>query len=292
MKTLEECFHAVSYHPMLFHQANLTSKIGRNYDTFWTQWTFGLSEFSDMAMQRPPESDCHHDFYRSKWTTNYLEQYVSRDNNKGQRLRDLIHLGMETKDIKKVGKNWNVLCKDLKGLERTFFAEKLMVASGLISVPNMPVFPGATEFAGPIIHSKDFGSREKEILQSESIKKIIIVGGGKSSADMLYEAVKAGKEVSWIIRVTGAGAPFFASGKGRGPYKNAFEAASTRAVASINPSIFNSKNWWTNFLHNTTIGTSLLKRLIAKLDSDMRSEANYKGRDSDKGFERLEYDAP
>ncbi|KAF2690950.1 flavin-binding monooxygenase-like protein-like protein [Lentithecium fluviatile CBS 122367] len=264
----------------------------RIYDTFWTQWTVGLSEFSDMRMQRPPESDCFYDFYRAKWTTNYLEQYVDRKNDKGQTLRDRIHFGIEVENIKKIGANWKIASKNREGLRQTFSAGKLMVASGLTSMPNMPDLPGAEQFAGPIIHSRDFGAHEQDILKSESIKKIAIVGGGKSSADMLYEAVKAGKEVSWIIRTTGDGAAFFALGKGKGPYKNAFELASTRAVASMSPSILNNKNWWTHFLHSTSIGTSLLKRMITKMDSELRDEANYKGRPSDKGFEKLEYDAP
>lgn len=55
-------------------------------------------------------------------------------------------------------------------------------------------------FGGPVLHSRDFGAEEDNILQSETIRMITIVGGGKSSVDMRYEAVKAEKEVSWIIR--------------------------------------------------------------------------------------------
>ncbi|KAF2687279.1 FAD/NAD(P)-binding domain-containing protein [Lentithecium fluviatile CBS 122367] len=252
----------------------------RTYGVFWTQWTVGLSEYSDMPMQRPPESDCRNDFYRAKWTTHYLEQYVDRKDEQGHTLRDRIRFGIDVENIKKVRTSWKISCKDAAGSTHTFDAKKLLIASGLTSVPDMPFFSGAEEFEGPILHSGDFGAREHDILSSEGIKKIAIIGGGKSSADMLYSAVKAGKEVSWIIRTTGTGAAM------------PNEAASSRIVASISPSIFNAKNWWTYFLHSTSVGTWLLRCLIAKMDAEVRNEANYKGRESVKGFEKLEYDAP
>jgi len=273
-------------------QINLTNMIGRNYDAFWTQWTVGLSEFSDMPMQRPPEDDCRHDFYRAKWTTHYLEQYVDRKNDEGRTLRGVIRFGMDVENIKKIGTSWEISCKDSEGSAQTFHASKLMVASGLNTAPNMPRFLGAEDFKGPIIHSIDFGAQEHTILHSSTIQNITIIGGGKSAADMLYEALQAGKTVSWIIRTTGAGAPFFAPGKGQVGYKNAFELGSTRIVASINPSTLHSRNWWTSFLHGTTIGAALLKRIIATMDKEIRGVADYQGRESDKGFEKLEYNTP
>ncbi|KAF1964695.1 hypothetical protein BU23DRAFT_630778 [Bimuria novae-zelandiae CBS 107.79] len=129
-------------------------------------------------------------------------------------LRDRICFGMDVEKIKKSDATWKVSCKDAQGSRRTFFTGKLMVASGLTSIPNMPDFPGAAHFAGPIFHSRDFGAREDEILKFERIKRVAVIGGGKSSADMVYEAVKAGKEVSWIIRTSGCGPAVFVSGKG------------------------------------------------------------------------------
>lgn len=243
-------------------------------------------------MQPPPESGRRHDFYLAKFTAEYLEQYVDRQDKDGHTLREKIVCNMDVQSIKKVDGRWEVVCDDTKGLQKTFSADKLMVASGLTSIPRMPDLSGAENFGGPVIHSEAFGINEDEILKSDSLKHITILGGGKSSADMVYAAAKAGKEVSWVIRTTGAGAPFFSPGKGKGPYNSAFEAASTRMVASISPSIFNDKNWWTNFLQRTSTGNWLLKKFIAKVDGDIRSEANYRGRESEKGFEKLEYDAP
>jgi dimethylaniline monooxygenase (N-oxide forming) len=265
---------------------------GRGHDGFWTQWTVGLSEFVDMPMRTPLQTDCHHDFYKAKYTTQYLEDYVSRLDHAGRTIRDRVVFNIDVQSIKKIEAQWRVECVDLKGDLQTFFTQRLMIASGLTSVQNMPKLPGKEHFGGPIIHSEQFGERGSEIIGSEDVKRITVVGGGKSSADIIYAAVKCGKDVTWLIRNSGTGAPFFASGRGRGPYKNAFEAGHTRMAASMNPSILNNVNGWNTFLHRTGVGTALLKRALASVDNDIRKEANYKGRKSSKGFEKLEYGAP
>ncbi|KAF2791442.1 hypothetical protein K505DRAFT_351300 [Melanomma pulvis-pyrius CBS 109.77] len=264
----------------------------RIHDGFWTEWTIGLSEFSDLPMKSPPEQDCRHGFYKAEYTTQYLEEYVSRVDETGRTLRERMSFGLDVQSIKEVGGRWRILCTDSHGDTEAYVAEKLMVASGLTSLPDMPDLVGKEEFGGPIVHSGDFGEHGPDILASETVKKITVISGGKSSDDMVYAAVKAGKYVSWAIRTTGTGAPFFALGKGRGGYKNAFEAAHTRMVASMNLSIFNAKNWWTTFSHGTSAGIALLKRMMAAVDVGMRKEADYKGRKSEKGFEKMEYDAP
>ncbi|KAL1603430.1 hypothetical protein SLS60_005017 [Paraconiothyrium brasiliense] len=122
--------------------------------------------------------------------------------------------------------------------------------------------------------------------------KLMVLGAGKSAADVVYEGVKNGKEVHWVIRTTGTGPSFFASARGKGPFKNAFEAAHTRVIASLGPSIFNSENRWTNFLQHSQLGRFLVEQVLAKQDQAIRNEADYHGRDKTKGFDQLEYDTP
>ncbi|ORY17620.1 hypothetical protein BCR34DRAFT_621800 [Clohesyomyces aquaticus] len=240
---------------------------GRIYPNFWTQWTVGLSELSDMPLHRPSETDCHYEFCKADYTAGYLEKYVDRRGHDSRTLRDRIRLDSHVKS-----------------------RQNLIVASGTTSSPNMPKFSGKHLFGGPILHSVDFGA--SDILQCNSSKQIIVIGAGKSSADMVYEAVKTGNEVSWIIRSNGTGAAFFPEDKGRGPYKNAFEAASTRFLALLNPSIYNEQNIWNKFLQNTYLGNWFLRCLITATDNGIRKVADYKGRKSSKGFEKLEYDTP
>lgn len=234
-------------------------------------------------MTRPPEEDCYHDFYRAKYTTDYLNQYCSRKEASGRTLRERMVFNVDIQSVKKIDDVWNV-----KSKTETFTAPKLMVASGLCSQPNMPTLLGSDTFGGPIVHTEGFG--DTNIMENRNVKKLIVLGAGKSAADVVYKGVKEGKEVHWLIRKTGTGAPFFASGRGKGPFKNAFEAAHTRIVASLGPSIFNRVTMWTNFLQHNWIGQWLVGKLLAGQDQNFRTEADYHGRDSSKGFDQLEYD--
>lgn len=99
--------------------------------------------------------------------------------------------------------------------------EKLVLASGNTSIPSMPALQGRQLFHGPIVHNVDFGS--SDVLTDPSVQRITVLGGGKSSADMAYAAVKAGKKVSWIVRRSGTGPAHFMSIEGVGPYKGAFD---------------------------------------------------------------------
>ena len=77
--------------------------LGRLYPHFWTQWTVGYGEFSDAAMPRPPEEDVFYDFFKAKYTTEYLEGYVDRQAFAAKGLRQRIRFGW------KVNKSENLM---------------------------------------------------------------------------------------------------------------------------------------------------------------------------------------
>jgi len=91
---------------------------------------------------------------------------------------------MEVQSLLKDGAGWTVSAKEREsGDSHTFQTSKLIVASGLASIPNMPLLPGKATFDGPIIHQENFGS--SNILSAPEIKIITVLGGGKSSGDMV-----------------------------------------------------------------------------------------------------------
>ncbi|KAK8022517.1 hypothetical protein PG993_013284 [Apiospora rasikravindrae] len=265
----------------------------RIYPSFWSQWTHGIAEFSDMPMERPPAKDCMHDLFRAKYTTQYLEDYVNNMSHSGKTLRDRIQFNTQVQSIRKANGQWNLVCLDVNtNSQRSMCSPKLMMANGQSSIPNVPHFAGEENYSGKIIHSIDFG--QSDIIQDHSIEHVAVVGGGKSAADMVYEAAKAGKTVSWVTRKTGNGSlgtSAFAPIDLPTPYRNGVEASQARIMASLQPSyLIPYRSWWTWLLHSTHLGAKLVGKIFAALDGVIRKYAGYRERKSDRGFEKLEYD--
>jgi dimethylaniline monooxygenase (N-oxide forming) len=242
-------------------------------------------------MEKPPEEDCMNDLFLAKYTTKYLEDYTKYQSHKGRTLHDRIQFNLDVQSIKKVNGKWHVRCISTKDESHiTMMSSKLMMANGQSSLPNIPSFPG--NFRGKIVHSIDFG--QSDVIENESIHHVAVIGAGKSAADMVYEAIKVGKTVSWIIRKTGEngslGAAALAPIDLPTPYKNGVEASQARIMASLQPCFMSRQSWWSWFLHSTSVGTRLVTKVFALLDETVRKYAGYRERESDKGFEKLEYD--
>lgn len=244
-----------------------------------------------MPMLRPPEKDLYFNFFKAKHTTKYLETYVDQHSYSGLTLRDRIKFSIEVQSVLKTDGQWTIVTKERNtSVIQTFSTPKLIVASGLTSIPSMPLLPGRENFHGQVLHHEDFGS--SHVLTSPDIRNITVIGGGKSSADMVYEGVKAGKTVSWILKTTDTTGPgFFFSPKGMGPYKNAFEIGMTRLAGTLTPSFLNGANWWTKLLHSTKYGVKLMSAFWNGVDADARKEANF-GRESLQGFDKLTPHSP
>ena len=245
----------------------------------------GTAEWSDVPMPRPPEDEIYYEFFKAKYTSNYLEEYLDSHRFVDRSLRDRIKFGFKVNTIKKSGDVWIVT-----GDTAVFRASKVIVASGLTSTPNIPQLPGIEHFEAPIIHHESYG--QSSVLSSDKSQNVVVLGGGKSAADMVYASVKAGKSVSWIIRASGTGPAFFVSPKGKGPFKNAFEIGSTGIVSTLSPSILNPDTWWTRFLH-TNYGQKIVNAIWGGADKETRANADFDGRhDALRGFENLNPHSP
>lgn len=235
-------------------------------------------------MPRPPEGEIHYEFFKAKHLTRYLEDYIDQHQFGGRSLRDRITFGFEVQRINKSGKSWVISGKDAQGEVKTFHTSKLIVASGLTSAPIIPSLPEKEKFQGSVIHQRDFG--RSAILSSLSVRHVTVLGGGKSAADMVYVSVKAGKSVSWLIRVPGSGPGYFVSPEGKGPYKNAYELGATRMAAAFTPSVFNWETWSSKVLHGTSVGRKILHSFWGAVDNQIRDAAHF-DRSAKKGFSKL-----
>jgi dimethylaniline monooxygenase (N-oxide forming) len=104
-------------------------------------------------MPRPLETDTYFEVFKAKHTTQYLENYVDVQTFSGHTLRDRIRLGFEVESVQRDGEDWILSTKERStGVEHRYCTSKLVVASGLTSIPNMPSLPGKEAFKGPVIH--------------------------------------------------------------------------------------------------------------------------------------------
>ncbi|KAI4125167.1 MAG: hypothetical protein LQ338_004422 [Usnochroma carphineum] len=248
----------------------------RVYDTFYTQTPLGIWEYSDMTMPKPPEEDMYEASFKAKYTTRYLDSYVDHCVYAGKTLRARIECGFDVQKMSKEDGEWAISGEDSSGNARTLRAPKVIVASGLTSVPNIPSLPGRVKFVNPIIHQKDFG--RSDLLSSSAIKRITILGAAKSAADLVYDCVKAGKSVTWIIRRTGTGPGIFVPAPSRRSASASYSIGTLRIVATLTPSLFNADSWWNRILQRSQLGMRQLTKTWNSLHEKLLTNGDFEGR--------------
>jgi len=259
----------------------------RNYQDFWTQTPVGMAEFSDSAMSAIEDKDRYYDLFPAKYVTAYLEGYVDGHIYNEQTLRSRILTSTLVSNAKRVGGKWCVTTDK----QKTYIARRLIDATGLTSIPNIPEIPGLSEFQGLALHQKDFG--RSNFLQEDRLKDVVVIGGAKSGADVAYAAAKSGKNVTWIIRKSGAGPAAFFKAEGDGPFKNSGESLFNRFSSTFTASLWNEDTWWTKFLSRTRLGRFLVTSIWAFLDYQITAAADFSRLDGkERGYENLKPDTP
>ena len=247
-----------------------------------------MTSFSDILLDLPKDAPRAHDTFPAKYMTEYLESYVENHVYQGKTLRDRIRLNTEVCSVEKQDGVW-VLHIGRSSCQR-IRSTKLAVAAGTTSLPIMPTFSYTPESGLPIIHHRDFGIQSEEILApSSAYSNITVLGGGKSAADMVYTSLKAGKNVSWIIRKSGEGPGIFMNPSASGRYKHLAEAGVTQNATILNPSGFRPMVAWAQNLHQSDSERANLESKLLAADARFKAWANYDGReDALPGFHGLE----
>ena len=276
-----------------------TSLTDRTYAHFTTQTPLGMAEFSDQPLSPPPPKDeQYYGFFPSRYFTAYLESYIDSHVYAGRTLRSLVRFNTRVDNARKTAdeKGWILsyqnTAHDKRGVMRT---AKLVDATGLTSrplTPHIPILSTSSPSPPPLtLHQKDFGAHQSAILSPKPhspYKNIVILGGAKSAADIVYACAKVpGNQVSWVIREDGNGPAAFLDAKGRAGYANSNEAFYTRFMAAWLPNVFSfERAVWCNFgrlLHGTRGGRWLVERVWRAVNDRYRREVGF-GRE---GRERL-----
>ncbi|RFU27614.1 hypothetical protein B7463_g8740, partial [Scytalidium lignicola] len=248
----------------------------RVYEGFKAQASAKLAGFSDIPFIPPPDGVDQHGFFDARYMTDYLESYVDQHTYAGKTLRDRIKLNTTVTKLEKSNDIWTIHCQQSDNSSCSFTATKVVVANGGTSEPNLPHFPSEATFKGKIVHTLNWG--RSNVLTDPAVTNVSILGGGKSAADMVYQAVKAGKSVSWIIRASGKGPGCFISRQGFGPYQNVVEAGLTRALCSVLFAGWGKQNWWSRFLFRTRLGMWLYGKVEDTVNRQALDYADFDGR--------------
>lgn len=253
-----------------------------------------MSGFSDVPLSVPDDAPLYHDTFEAKYVTKYLEDYAHYHKYDGRTLHERIYFQHRACKIRKAGDSWHVTTisptylqeRHPQDRETTWKCAKLVVATGRTSSPKIPSINWNREdprHSDSVRHHKDFGELSQQVFPPTVCnRKFVILGGGKSAADMVYESVKKGQHVSWIIRKSGEGPALLFPAPGHGRYKNSVESSATRLKSLFSPSPFMPKSWWFSLIrtliYGTSIGIKYMLNRINNVDQCCRNAAGYETR--------------
>ncbi|KAI0521978.1 hypothetical protein F5B22DRAFT_512600 [Xylaria bambusicola] len=235
----------------------------RLYPNLVAQVRHGLFNYSDTPMPRK-DGNPKDPKVTGEMIHDYLQKYAEDHD-----LLRFIRFNTFVTDAKQSDGGWRLSLKDTTDVIET---EKLLVATGVTSIPSLPNLDFSPSSL-PIIHSRDVGTHYKDI-ENEEIKEVVVIGAAKSAYDAVYLLLKMGKKVTWAIRGEGGGPLSIL------PYKvlnmiNSIAFASTRLMSHLSPSILNTKGLLYKIFQKTHPGRWCIGRFWDFLDFNSAVHAGY-----------------
>lgn len=212
----------------------------RIYPNLVAQVKHGLFNYTDTPM--PKDGATENDLVTGYMIQDYLEKYA-RDHDLLRR----IQFNSWVEKAERCPRGWRL---QLQGSGNVIETEKLMVATGVTSIPNMPEFD-MSDASIPLTHSRDLGASVED-LRSDDVQSAVVVGAAKSAYDAVYLLLSMGKKVTWLIRPEGSGPMPILPSEMFGC--NSIAIGSTRLMSYLSPSILNSTGPICSFFHRTAIG--------------------------------------
>jgi dimethylaniline monooxygenase (N-oxide forming) len=217
-----------------------TWSASRVYPELNAQQPYGQYETSDMSFEPTDEPPQPGNYIPSKRLHQYFNEYAEKWN-----IKDKIRFGATVERCQRApdGVKWEVHLQGQNEGEHLLVCDKLIIATGLYSQPNIPEIP-SENFTPLTFHSRYLGQHYAK-LQSKDVNTVCVYGGGKSAYDAVAAAVHHGKQVHWIVRGS-AGAFFKPELFGRPTGDTAF----TPALGLLNPDVINMDSWGNRVFHS------------------------------------------
>ena len=159
----------------------------RRYPGVRTQNDKRTYAFSDLAMPADYE-----EYPSGAAVQSYLAGYARHHH-----LERVIRLGAHVDLATPTADGWDIDVTEA-GAHRTDHADWLVVASGICSMPNVPTYAGQDAFVaagGSVLPSTELG--DGEVLDG---RHVVVVGYGKSAADIAVAAIARGRSVVMVVR--------------------------------------------------------------------------------------------
>ena len=241
-----------------------------------------------MLIRPPPEATVHYDMFASKYVSQYLEEYVDNHSYGSRTIRDRIWFKAKVLGVGKTADGWHL---DVDGdLEsRIVSCGKLIVATGITTIPMIPAFLLASDCPIEVIHHRNFAAAAPRVFaEGSKCQNVTVIGGGKSAADLAYAAAKAGRKVNWLVRESGGEGPAMLLDAPADPYRHIGEASNTLSSIVFSPSPFKPLGGYTSRIHAQTDEAALMEKLLAT-DRKCKAFGRYHDRlNALPGFHNLE----
>lgn len=224
-----------------------------DYSDFPMDVALGLDKWADLPAEKVHE---------------YLELYTDKFGLRQRCKLNTRVVNVERDEAMKEGAIWKVEIEVRKEYEKykvteLLLCDKLIIATGTTSTPNIPEGLNWKELEGPVMHSKDVGQKHN-LLTADNVKRVTVVGGSKSSIDVVSLCALAGKEVDWVIREEGYGPITLFEPRTYGIHAGAIK--NIRATTLAAPNLLITEGFWYKFLHSgkSKLGPKLLDSLMKK----------------------------
>ncbi|OAL55071.1 FAD/NAD(P)-binding domain-containing protein [Pyrenochaeta sp. DS3sAY3a] len=263
----------------------------RMYPHFFTQAPLDIWEYSDKVLKLPEGEETYYKYFPAKHFATYLDEYATEHVFNGRSVKERILCDSAVTRLSTDGQVWEATTSS----GATYHARKVIDATGLTSLANIPHITGKDTFKGLQFHSKDFGRNYTTILKPEN--RVVILGGGKSAGDVAYACAKSGvKEINWVIRQSGNGpAAYLPADPPVKKYSDSNSAFHTSFMATVTACVYTQQTWWTWFLYRTLLGRGLLSLIWMGVQSDVYGRPKYNRQDTrakESGFANLKPDGP
>ncbi|KAM3415975.1 hypothetical protein BST61_g9464 [Cercospora zeina] len=146
-----------------------------------------------------------------------------------------------------------------------FLCDKLIIATGVTSIPSSVKIEDRDKFRGTVIEYKDLSKPEgSSLLKDPAIDTVTVIGGSKSGHDAVFWSAAAGKRVHWIVQQSGHGIAWMTSvsGKFLGRKLQVERMATTRCFSLFSPCIWGNADghtWIRWLLHKTRPGRQVVQ---------------------------------